>query len=257
MPFQGGLISARCRRARDEDARQVEQQRRVLVAARVQPGQRHQQFAAAQIGIADQVEGGIGRDEAVPAERAAADARRRCGSRRRSWRAPAAAPLGLAPAAAVDATSSMVSSSSATGWPTAAQSGSASSRARVSASAVPAGGSRRAVRAGRPGAAAPAAADCRARSGRIWRDARRRRGRSAAAGRRRRRATARPSGPSARGRRLRRCRGNSSNSSRVTPPHRLQCSGPRRPDIAPEPARVWNAIRSDKNYKCDVRHRCD
>ncbi len=57
------------RRARDEDARQIEQQRRVLVAARVQPGQRHQQFTAAHVGIADQVEGGIGRDETVAAER--------------------------------------------------------------------------------------------------------------------------------------------------------------------------------------------
>ena len=57
------------RRARDEDPRQVEQQRRVLVAARMKPGQRHQQFAAAQIDVADQVEGGIGRDEAVIAIR--------------------------------------------------------------------------------------------------------------------------------------------------------------------------------------------
>ena len=56
------------RRARDEHPRQVEQQRRVLVAARIQPGQRHQHFAAAQIGVADQVEGGIGRNESVAAE---------------------------------------------------------------------------------------------------------------------------------------------------------------------------------------------
>ncbi len=56
------------RRARDEHPRQVEQQRRILVAARIQPGQRHQHFAAAQIGVADQVEGGIGRDEPVLAE---------------------------------------------------------------------------------------------------------------------------------------------------------------------------------------------
>ena len=70
MPFQGGLISVARRRAGDEDPRQVEQQRRVLVAARIEPGQRHQEFAAAQIGIADQVEGGIGRDEAVAVERA-------------------------------------------------------------------------------------------------------------------------------------------------------------------------------------------
>ncbi len=57
------------RRARDENPRQVEQQRRVLVAARIQARQRHQEFAPAQIGVADQVEGGIGRDEAASGER--------------------------------------------------------------------------------------------------------------------------------------------------------------------------------------------
>ncbi len=57
------------RRARDEDPRQVEQQGRVLVAARIQARQRHQQFAAAHISVADQVEGGVGRDEAVVSER--------------------------------------------------------------------------------------------------------------------------------------------------------------------------------------------
>ena len=57
------------RRARDEDPRQIEQQRRVLVAARMKPGQRHQQFAPLQVDVADQVEGGIGRDEAVGAIR--------------------------------------------------------------------------------------------------------------------------------------------------------------------------------------------
>ncbi len=55
---------------RDEDPGQAEQQGRILVAARVQPGQRHQHLAPADVGIADQVEGGIGRDEAVLAERA-------------------------------------------------------------------------------------------------------------------------------------------------------------------------------------------
>jgi hypothetical protein len=57
------------RRARNEDPRQIEQQRRVLVAARIQAGQRHQHFAAADIRVADQVERRIGRDEAVPGER--------------------------------------------------------------------------------------------------------------------------------------------------------------------------------------------
>jgi hypothetical protein len=56
-------------RARDENPRQIEQQRRVLVAARIQPGQRHQQFAAPQIGIADQIEGGVARDKSMLAER--------------------------------------------------------------------------------------------------------------------------------------------------------------------------------------------
>jgi len=52
-------------RARDEDAREVEQERGVLVAARVQAGQRHDQFAPAKVRIADQVERGKGRQEAV------------------------------------------------------------------------------------------------------------------------------------------------------------------------------------------------
>ena len=118
------------RRARDEDPRQVEQQRRVLVAARIQPGQRHRHFAAAQIGIADQVEGGIGRDEAVVGERAqqmraaGPDHRLDLGERRARAQARSAG-------AAWDADSSMVSSSAATGAPIAAQSGEASSRALV------------------------------------------------------------------------------------------------------------------------------
>jgi hypothetical protein len=53
------------RRMRDEDARQIEQQRRVLVAARIQARQRHHHLAPADVGIADQVERGIGRDETV------------------------------------------------------------------------------------------------------------------------------------------------------------------------------------------------
>ena len=53
------------RRARDEDAGEVEQQRRVLVGAGVEALQRDQEIAAAKIRIADQVEGRIGRDETV------------------------------------------------------------------------------------------------------------------------------------------------------------------------------------------------
>ena len=53
------------RRMRDEDARQRKQQRRILVAARIQAGQRHQHFAPADVGVAEQVERRIGRDEAV------------------------------------------------------------------------------------------------------------------------------------------------------------------------------------------------
>ena len=57
-------------RAPDKGPRQAEHQGRVLVAARIKTPQRHQQFAAAHIGIADQVERRIGRDESVAAERA-------------------------------------------------------------------------------------------------------------------------------------------------------------------------------------------
>src|SRR5581483_5105745 len=51
--------------ARDEDAREIEQQRRVLVAARIEPRERRHEFAAAHFGIADQVEGRVARNEAV------------------------------------------------------------------------------------------------------------------------------------------------------------------------------------------------
>ena len=78
------------RRARDEDPRQVEQQRRVLVAAGIESGQRHQQFTAPDVGVADQVEGGIGRDEAVTCRTSATDARRSAGSRARSRTRPGA-----------------------------------------------------------------------------------------------------------------------------------------------------------------------
>ena len=118
---------------RDEDPRQVEQQRRVLVAARIQPGQRHQHFAPAHVGVADQVEGGIGRDEAVLGERAqqmrAAAADHAARSRR--GRAPGPAPR---PAAGWGGAHRYRPSARRSGAPTAAQSGSASSRARVSAS---------------------------------------------------------------------------------------------------------------------------
>ncbi len=69
-PGPGWIDNGARWRARDEDPRQIEQQRRVLVAARIETGQRRQQFAAADIGVADQIEGGVGRDKAAPSERA-------------------------------------------------------------------------------------------------------------------------------------------------------------------------------------------
>ena len=193
MPRPGRVDQGAGRRARDEDPRQVEQQRRVLVAARIQPGQRHQQFAAAQVGIADQVEGGIGRDEAVFVERRATDARRRCGSPARSRRDRArgrGAGRGLRP---WDGSRSMVSSSSATGAPIAAQSGDASSRARISASRSAC--SRGCVaQFGQPGPAQQRPQRRIAERGLVEfrRDAGRRRRISAAGDRRRRTATGRP-----------------------------------------------------------------
>ena len=56
-------------RSCDEDPREIEQQRRVLVAARIEPGERGEKFQTAHIRIADQIEGGIGRNEAMLAER--------------------------------------------------------------------------------------------------------------------------------------------------------------------------------------------
>ena len=53
------------RRACDEDAREIEQQRRVLVTARIQSCQRIEEVVSAQIRIAYQVERRIGRDVAV------------------------------------------------------------------------------------------------------------------------------------------------------------------------------------------------
>ena len=68
-PSPGRVDQRPRRRMRDEDPRQIEQQRRVLVAAGIEPGQRHQHFAPAHVGIADQVEGRVGRDETVFRER--------------------------------------------------------------------------------------------------------------------------------------------------------------------------------------------
>ena len=207
MPRPGRVDQGAGRRARDEDPRQVEQQRRVLVAARVQAGQRHQQFAAAQVGVADQVEGGIGRDEAVACRTSAADARRSARITRSISASRGARPRLPAPAAGAGcAELDGRPAASATGAPIAAQSGVGSSRARtqrVAQRAEP----RLVAQFGQPGrgAAAGAAPDCRARSGRTCRDGGRRRGISAAGDRRRRTATGRPSGRSARGRRRRRC----------------------------------------------------
>ena len=61
----GRVDDRRGRRAGDEGARQIEQQRGVLVGAGVEPLQRHQEIAAAKIRIADQVEGRIGRNETL------------------------------------------------------------------------------------------------------------------------------------------------------------------------------------------------
>ena len=234
------------RRARDEDPRQVEQQRRVLVAARIQPGQRHQEFAAAQVGIADQVEGGIGRDEAVVAERAqqmrAAVADRAFDLGRASApRAGAAARLGLR------MLSSMVSSRSATGWPIAAQSGASSSRAgdqRLAQAVEP----RRVAQFGQPGPAQQRPQRRIAERGPVeFGQMRVAAGGVAAAGdRRRHRATGRPSGPSARGRRHRRNPENSWNffpavralPSHASPDAARPASAPRRP----------NACKSLKSY---------
>ena len=177
MPRPGRVDQVARRRARDEDPRQVEQQRRVLVAARVEPGQRHQQFAAAQIGVADQVEGGIGRDEAVACRTSRADARRSRGSRRSISRELRRGAVRRRPAAASDGAASMrVEQIAATGWPIAAQSGlGVVARPRPAPRAARRAAPRRAVRAARRAAAAAAAPDCRARSCRIWPDADRRR----------------------------------------------------------------------------------
>lgn len=68
--FPGRIDDVARRRARNEDAGEIEQQRGVLVAARIEARQCHDQLASAEIRIADQVEGGIGRQETVSAIRA-------------------------------------------------------------------------------------------------------------------------------------------------------------------------------------------
>ncbi|MGY4599442.1 hypothetical protein ACVWXL_007188 [Bradyrhizobium sp. GM22.5] len=69
-PSPGRIDDCARRRSRDEDTGEVEQQRGVLVAARVETRERHGQLAAAEIGIADQVERGVGRQKAIFAVRA-------------------------------------------------------------------------------------------------------------------------------------------------------------------------------------------
>ena len=199
-----GRVDQRARRRmRDEDAGEREQQRRVLVAARIQPGQRHQHFAPAHVGIAEQVEGGIGRQEAVlgigaqQMRRADADrvldlaaCRARGQGRRR--RGPAGAAHRCRPSARPPARRPRPSPASS------------SSRARRSAArSAREPRSRPSGPAARSAAAAAAAPGCRARSGRTGRDGGRRPGISAAGDRRRHTATARPCGPSAPGTRRR------------------------------------------------------
>ena len=126
-------MTRRRRRAGDEGARQVEQQRRVLVGAGVEALQRGQEIAAAKIRIADQVEGRIARDEVVPGER--------CASRWRAqaWmmRSSSAIGTGFRPAGAgwrAGWRCGNWSSRAATGRPMASQSGDAWSRAATMAS---------------------------------------------------------------------------------------------------------------------------
>lgn len=64
-PSPGRIDDCARRRSRDEDTGEVEQQRGVLVAARVETRERHGQLSAAEIGIADQVERGVGRQKAI------------------------------------------------------------------------------------------------------------------------------------------------------------------------------------------------
>ena len=200
-----GRVDQRARRrARDEHPRQVEQQRRVLVAARIQAGQRHQHFAAAQIRVADQVEGGIGRNEAVAAERF---------EQMRAAVADHALDLRRVPARASARARPAAGDAKARWYPAGPRPArrsrpSPARRGRAPASAPRAGGAasaRRAIRKARSAATAAAAPDCPARYDRTCRDAGRRRRISAAGDRTHRTATGHPSGPSTSGRRLRRC----------------------------------------------------
>ena len=137
MPFQGGFDQLACRRARDENPRQVEQQRRVLVAAwHRSPVSAIRNSRPRMLGIADQVEGGIGRDEAVRRDTSVRDARRRRGSpdRYRPALAGAASGRGRTVWGGDAGIDRIGRNRRATGWPIAAQSGVSSSRARINAS---------------------------------------------------------------------------------------------------------------------------
>ena len=163
-------------RARDEHAREDEQQGRVLVAARVQARQRHQHLAAAHVGIADQVEGGIGRDEAVLLVGAEQMRGRSRGSCCRCLRAAAArrwvrpARLRMRQRDGVEQLGDRLADRLPVRLGFVAGAGRSRSATRPSAPD-------RTVRAGRRRAAASAAAHCRAPCDRTCRDGRRRHGR--------------------------------------------------------------------------------
>ena len=72
-------MHGRRRPAGDERARQVEQQRGILVGAGVEALQRDQQIAAVKIRIADQVERRVGGDETRSWRTSRADGARRRG----------------------------------------------------------------------------------------------------------------------------------------------------------------------------------
>ena len=161
------------------------------------------------VGIAEQVEGGIGRQEAVlgpGAQEMRRQVRIVCSISRMSGACAGAAGGGFG------CLTLMSPISSATGAPTAAQSGVASSRARFSAART-ASSRPSSFRAGKPvRRSSGRSRGCRARSGRTGRDGDRRPGIFAAGDRRRHRATARPCGPSAPGRRRRQNIGTPCNS---------------------------------------------
>ena len=143
---------------------------------------------------------------------------------------------------------SSVSINSATGAPTAVQSGvvvvarPGQGRAERRQPALVAQ-----LRQPGPAQQRPQAPGCRAQSDRTCRDGGRRRGSRAAGGRRRRRATGRPCGRSARGRRRRR---NNGSPCSVFPPE-PDTTGHWLPPPACKPLKT-RPIR--RNYKCDLRH---